>query len=69
MDHNEVLHFFHGQVKIHKVSRNQSIKRNMLHSTKTMETRTYFEKQTFNDSQFSVKFVKAADVKKQKLRK
>ena len=37
----------------------------MQHSINTMEMRTYFKKQTFNDSRFSIEFVKIRDLKKQ----
>ena len=36
----------------------------MQHSINTMEMRTYFKKQTFNDSRFSIEFVKIRDLKK-----
>ena len=37
----------------------------MQHSINTMEMTTYFKKQTFNDSRFSIEFVKIRDLKKQ----
>ena len=45
-------------------SRHQLIKCYMQHSINTMEMRTYFKKQTFNDSRFSIEFIKIRDLKK-----